>query len=138
MEGSRSAPESSVCIASSATAQRPTRRWVPQENSLMRSCKVATSQVPGTAGSAECVCKNSSAQSCLKGNLAPCFLASPNLDYDGYHKYVDEMLPSESPVLYGLHPYAEMGFLSTSDNLFKTPLEKQALSPWERDQASLQ
>ncbi|XP_066410490.1 uncharacterized protein [Molothrus aeneus] len=65
MEGSRSAPESSVCIASSATAQRPTRRWVPQENSLMRSCKVATSQVPGTAGSAECVCKNSSAQSCF-------------------------------------------------------------------------
>ncbi|XP_059700635.1 dynein axonemal heavy chain 11 [Haemorhous mexicanus] len=32
------------------------------------------------------------------------------------------MLPSESPVLYGLHPSAEMGFLSMSDNLFKIPL----------------
>ncbi|KAM7035952.1 LOW QUALITY PROTEIN: dynein axonemal heavy chain 11 [Passerculus sandwichensis] len=70
----------------------------------------------------------------LEGNLAPCFLASPNLDYDGYHKYIDEMLPSESPVLYGLHPSAEMGFFSTSDNLFNSHLEKQAISPWERDQ----
>ena len=36
------------------------------------------------------------------------------------------MLPPESPYLYGLHPNAEIGFLTTtSDNLFKTVLEMQ-------------
>ncbi|XP_060638089.2 dynein axonemal heavy chain 11 [Anolis sagrei] len=58
--------------------------------------------------------------------LAPGFLAPPNLDYIGYHKYIDEMLPVESPVLYGLHPNAEIDFLTVlSDNLFKTLLEMQ-------------
>lgn len=39
------------------------------------------------------------------------------------------MLPSESPVLYGLHPNAEMGYLTTtSDNLFKTLLEMQPMN----------
>ncbi|NXS39765.1 DYH11 protein, partial [Balaeniceps rex] len=58
--------------------------------------------------------------------LAPGFLAPPNLDYAGYHKYIDKTLPSESPVLYGLHPSAEMGYLTAmSDNLFKTLLEIQ-------------
>uniref|UniRef100_A0A8D2LWB0 Dynein axonemal heavy chain 11 n=1 Tax=Varanus komodoensis TaxID=61221 RepID=A0A8D2LWB0_VARKO len=58
--------------------------------------------------------------------LAPGFLAPPNLDYMGYHKYVDDMLPLESPVLYGLHPNAEIDFLMVlSDNLFKTLLEMQ-------------
>ncbi|XP_039379215.1 dynein heavy chain 11, axonemal isoform X8 [Mauremys reevesii] len=58
--------------------------------------------------------------------LAPGFLAPPNLDYVGYHKYIDEMLPAESPVLYGLHPNAEIEFLTvTSENLFKTLLEMQ-------------
>uniref|UniRef100_A0A8C4YFM3 Dynein axonemal heavy chain 11 n=1 Tax=Gopherus evgoodei TaxID=1825980 RepID=A0A8C4YFM3_9SAUR len=58
--------------------------------------------------------------------LAPGFLAPPNLDYAGYHKYIDEMLPAESPVLYGLHPNAEIEFLTmTSENLFKTLLEMQ-------------
>uniref|UniRef100_A0A8C0IKH9 Dynein axonemal heavy chain 11 n=1 Tax=Chelonoidis abingdonii TaxID=106734 RepID=A0A8C0IKH9_CHEAB len=58
--------------------------------------------------------------------LAPGFLAPPNLDYAGYHKYVDEMLPAESPVLYGLHPNAEIEFLTMkSENLFKTLLEMQ-------------
>lgn len=52
--------------------------------------------------------------------LAPGFLPPPNLDYDGYHKHIDEMLPSESPVLYGLHLNTEKGYLTTrSDNLFK-------------------
>ncbi|KAM6338976.1 LOW QUALITY PROTEIN: dynein axonemal heavy chain 11 [Podargus strigoides] len=66
----------------------------------------------------------------LKGELAlaPGFLAPPNLHYAGYHKYID-MLPSESPVLYGLHPNAEMGYLTTtSDNLFKTLLEMQPMN----------
>lgn len=58
--------------------------------------------------------------------LAPGFKAPPNLDYIGYHDYIDEMLPAENPVLYGLHPNAEIEFLTvTSDNLFKTILELQ-------------
>uniref|UniRef100_A0A8C8VJF2 Dynein axonemal heavy chain 11 n=1 Tax=Pelusios castaneus TaxID=367368 RepID=A0A8C8VJF2_9SAUR len=66
--------------------------------------------------------------SMLEGELAlaPGFLAPPNFDYAGYHKYIDEMLPAESPVLYGLHPNAEIEFLTvTSENLFKTLLEMQ-------------
>uniref|UniRef100_A0A670JQ67 Dynein axonemal heavy chain 11 n=1 Tax=Podarcis muralis TaxID=64176 RepID=A0A670JQ67_PODMU len=66
--------------------------------------------------------------SLLEGDfaLAPGFLAPPNLDYSGYHKYIDEMLPLENPVLYGLHPNAEIDFLTVlSENLFKTLLEMQ-------------
>ncbi|KAJ8966079.1 hypothetical protein NQ314_003748 [Rhamnusium bicolor] len=58
--------------------------------------------------------------------LAPGFLAPPNTDYVGYHNYIDEMLPQESPYLYGLHPNAEIGFLTTTaDNLFRTVFEMQ-------------
>jgi len=58
--------------------------------------------------------------------LAPAFPAPPNLDYQGYHQYVDERLPAESPALYGLHLNAEIGFLSAlSENLFRTLLEMQ-------------
>ncbi|KAM6314848.1 LOW QUALITY PROTEIN: dynein axonemal heavy chain 11 [Aegotheles albertisi] len=73
--------------------------------------------------------------------LAPGFLAPPNLDYAGYHKHIDEMLLSESPVLHGLHLSAEMGYLTTtSDNVFKTLLEMQPMNTFvgERDQVSLQ
>ncbi len=39
---------------------------------------------------------------------------------------MDEVLPPESPYLYGLHPNAEIEFLtSTSENLFRTVLEMQ-------------
>lgn len=50
----------------------------------------------------------------IDGDLqyAPGFFAPPNTDYDGYHKYIDENLPPESPYLYGLHPNAEIGFLA--------------------------
>ena len=41
--------------------------------------------------------------------LAPDFLVPPNSDYDAYHQYVDNYLPAESPVLYGLHLNAEIG-----------------------------
>ena len=59
-------------------------------------------------------------------NLAPGFPVPSNSDYKGYHTYIDEVLPPESPYLYGLHPNAEIGFLTaTSDNLFKTVLEMQ-------------
>ncbi|XP_061574307.1 dynein axonemal heavy chain 11 [Cololabis saira] len=60
--------------------------------------------------------------------LCPGFLAPPFLDYIGYHSYIDEHLPTENPILYGLHPNAELECLTvTSDNLFKTLLELQPL-----------
>lgn len=64
----------------------------------------------------------------LDGDLliAPGFSIPPNSDYVGYHQYIDENLPPESPYLYGLHPNAEIGFLTTtSENLFRTVLEMQ-------------
>ncbi|KAL2077981.1 hypothetical protein ACEWY4_025666 [Coilia grayii] len=58
--------------------------------------------------------------------LAPGFLLPGNMDYNGYHQYIDEALPTESPYLYGLHPNAEIGFLTqTSEKLFRTVLEMQ-------------
>lgn len=58
--------------------------------------------------------------------LAPGFKAPPNTDYKGYHGYIDECLPAESPYLYGLHPNAEIEFLtSISDKLFRTVFEMQ-------------
>lgn len=48
------------------------------------------------------------------------------MDYQNYHRYIDEMLPPESPILYGLHPNAEIGFLTNqAENLFKMILELQ-------------
>jgi len=62
--------------------------------------------------------------------LCPGFPSPPNLDYANYHQYVDEVLPTESPILYGLHPNAEIGILTeTSENLFSSILE---LIPRER------
>ena len=64
----------------------------------------------------------------LEGDLllAPGFSCPPNLDYQGYHDYINENLPPETPYLYGLHPNAEIGFLTTtSENLFRTVLEMQ-------------
>uniref|UniRef100_A0A3Q1K2D2 Dynein axonemal heavy chain 11 n=1 Tax=Anabas testudineus TaxID=64144 RepID=A0A3Q1K2D2_ANATE len=59
--------------------------------------------------------------------LAPGFVVPSNLDYQGYHNFIDEMLPHESPVHYGLHPNAEIEFLTvTSDSLFHTLLELQS------------
>ena len=58
--------------------------------------------------------------------LAPGFASPPNSDYQGYHTYIDEHLPPETPYLYGLHPNAEIGFLTTtSESLFHTVLEMQ-------------
>ena len=57
---------------------------------------------------------------------APGFPAPPNTDFVGYRTYINESLPPESPYLYGLHPNAEIGFLTqTSENLFRTVLEMQ-------------
>ncbi|KAL4701920.1 hypothetical protein ACJJTC_004948 [Scirpophaga incertulas] len=50
----------------------------------------------------------------------------PNTDYCGYHQYIEDAMPAESPYLYGLHPNAEIGFLTTtSENLFRTIFEMQ-------------
>ena len=58
--------------------------------------------------------------------LAPGFNTPPNTDYVGYHNYINLNLPPESPHLYGLHPNAEIGFLSsTSEKLFRTVFELQ-------------
>ncbi|XP_051927996.1 dynein heavy chain 9, axonemal [Hippocampus zosterae] len=56
--------------------------------------------------------------------LAPGFPLPGNMDYNSYHQYIDDTLPAESPYLYGLHPNAEIGFLTqTSEKLFRTLLE---------------
>ncbi|XP_077481740.1 dynein axonemal heavy chain 9 isoform X2 [Stigmatopora argus] len=58
--------------------------------------------------------------------LAPGFPLPGNMDYNTYHQYIDDTLPAESPYLYGLHPNAEIGFLTqTSEKLFRTVLEMQ-------------
>lgn len=71
--------------------------------------------------------------------LAPGFAAPPYLDYSGYHQYIEDKLPPESPALYGLHPNAEIEFLTvTSNTLFRTLLEMQprnAVSSEERGQS---
>ncbi|XP_032178864.1 dynein heavy chain 9, axonemal isoform X1 [Mustela erminea] len=59
-------------------------------------------------------------------SLAPGFPLPGNMDLVGYHQYIDDQLPAESPYLYGLHPNAEIGFLTqTSEKLFRTVLELQ-------------
>ncbi|NXO93463.1 DYH9 protein, partial [Certhia brachydactyla] len=58
--------------------------------------------------------------------LAPGFPLPGNMDYNGYHQYIDDSLPPESPHLYGLHPNAEIGFLTQrSEQLLRTVLELQ-------------
>jgi dynein heavy chain, axonemal len=67
-------------------------------------------------------------QELVDGDLNLClgFPAPPNLDYNGYHAYIDDFMPPESPSLYGLHPNAEIGFLTTvAENLFRTIFELQ-------------
>lgn len=67
-------------------------------------------------------------QDLVDGDLSLCtgFPAPPNLDYIGYHSYIDDSMPPESPALYGLHPNAEIGFLTTvADHLFRTIFELQ-------------
>ncbi|CAK1583483.1 unnamed protein product [Parnassius mnemosyne] len=61
-----------------------------------------------------------------EAQLAPGFISPPNSDYVGYHQYIDDFLPDETPYLYGLHPNAEIGYLTTvSDRLFKVVFEMQ-------------
>ncbi|XP_059938624.1 dynein axonemal heavy chain 9 isoform X1 [Mesoplodon densirostris] len=69
-------------------------------------------------------------------SLAPGFPLPGNMDYNAYHQYIDAELPPESPHLYGLHPNAEIGFLTqTSEKLFRTVLELQPRDSQARDGA---
>ncbi|XP_005399408.1 PREDICTED: dynein heavy chain 9, axonemal isoform X2 [Chinchilla lanigera] len=69
-------------------------------------------------------------------SLAPGFPLPGNMDYNGYHQYIDAELPPESPYLYGLHPNAEIGFLTqTSEKLFRTVLELQPRESQDADGA---
>merc|ERR1711871_390131 len=67
--------------------------------------------------------------------LVPCFEPTDNASelfispdpsttsYSGYHDYINEVLPAEAPVLFGLHPNAEIGYLTTTaEDMFLTIL----------------
>jgi dynein heavy chain len=60
--------------------------------------------------------------------LAPGF-KSPDpqkFDREAYRKYIEEKLPPEQPQMFGLHPNAEIGYLTTqSETLFSTILSVQ-------------
>lgn len=36
------------------------------------------------------------------------------LDYEGYRKYIEEKLPPEVPQVFGMHPNAEIGYLTAT------------------------
>jgi len=61
-------------------------------------------------------------------NLVPNF-KSPDpakFDHSAYSKYIEEKLPQESPQMFGLHPNAEIGYLTqTGETLLKTVQEVQ-------------
>ena len=59
--------------------------------------------------------------------LAPGFVSPPPSDFVEYHTYIDEAMPPESPYLYGLHPNAEIDYLTlTSARLFNEVLAMQS------------
>jgi dynein heavy chain len=59
--------------------------------------------------------------------IAPGFISPPPSDFAEYHTYIDEQIPPESPYLYGLHPNAEIDYLTqTSARLFSEVLGMQA------------
>ncbi|MED6251879.1 Dynein heavy chain 11, axonemal, partial [Ataeniobius toweri] len=69
--------------------------------------------------------------------LCPGFLAPPFLDYTGYHVYIDENLPTENPMVYGLHLNADLECLTvTSENLFRSLCDLQPQDPSRRDKAT--
>ena len=48
------------------------------------------------------------------------------LDYDGYKRYIEEKLPAEVPQMFGMHPNAEIGYLTAQcQTLFDTILSIQ-------------
>lgn len=76
----------------------------------------------------------------LEGDLffAPGFQCAPNSDYKGYHKYIDDELPPETPYLYGLHSNAEIGVLTTlSEQMFKIIFDLQPRDSGDQSGANL-
>lgn len=57
--------------------------------------------------------------------LASGFAVSSNLDYEGYHKNMDKILPPQSAIRYGLHPNVDIGFVVLADNMLHMSLELQ-------------
>ncbi len=56
--------------------------------------------------------------------LAPGFTAPTPTDYESLKQYIETSLPAESPVVYGMHPNAELSLLtSLGETLFKTVVE---------------
>ena len=61
-------------------------------------------------------------------NLAPGFKSpdASKFDYEGYKNYIEERLPIESPQMFGMHPNAEIGYLTAqSETIFDTIIEVQ-------------
>jgi len=55
--------------------------------------------------------------------LSPGFKSPDPLKFDreGYRRYIEEKLPNEEPKMFGLHPNAEIGYLTTQgESLFST------------------
>lgn len=60
-----------------------------------------------------------------KCELSPNFKSPDPLkfDYEAYKTYIDTKLPPESPILFGMHPNAEIGYLTNMcDTIFETIL----------------
>ena len=56
--------------------------------------------------------------------LAPNFKAPMPTDYNAMKEFIESGLPAESPVMYGLHPNAEISLLTTEgEQLFRTIVE---------------
>jgi len=56
----------------------------------------------------------------VEGNALPTLFPSPNpsdTNFDGYSKYIEDRMPKEAPVLFGLHPNAEIGYLSNTTSM---------------------
>lgn len=61
-----------------------------------------------------------------KGELAPKLLSPEptQWEYENYEQFIAKNLPPENPGMYGLHPNAEIGFLTTkAETLFQTILQ---------------
>ena len=77
-----------------------------------------------------------------RGELAPGIL-SPDAaayDYNSYQTVINKSLPAESPLIYGLHPNAEVGFLTNkAESCFETilRLEMGAISEGEGGSSNL-
>eukprot|EP00163_Fabomonas_tropica_P031151 TRINITY_DN730_c1_g2_i2.p1 TRINITY_DN730_c1_g2~~TRINITY_DN730_c1_g2_i2.p1 ORF type:complete len:4514 (+),score=1634.66 TRINITY_DN730_c1_g2_i2:234-13775(+) len=71
--------------------------------------------------------------------LAPGFRIPPSGNHASYHKYIDEYLPPDTPHLFGMHPNAEIDFMtSQATELFKTILDLQPRSGGDEDGRTLE